>query len=117
MDAGQPQIWPEAPNNRAFDWEVGNKEKADALFASAAKVVKITIENNRVIVASMEARVSLAAFDAATGRFTLYVPTQGVWVQKNVLSKILGVEPSRSEEHTSELQSLMRISYAVFCLK
>src|SRR3546814_8901104 len=26
-------------------------------------------------------------------------------------------EGSRSEEHTSELQSLMRISYAVFCLK
>src|SRR3546814_2316350 len=26
-------------------------------------------------------------------------------------------KPSRSEEHTSELQSLMRISYAVFCLK
>src|SRR3546814_1769209 len=26
-------------------------------------------------------------------------------------------EDSRSEEHTSELQSLMRISYAVFCLK
>src|SRR3546814_6660876 len=26
-------------------------------------------------------------------------------------------ELSRSEEHTSELQSLMRISYAVFCLK
>src|SRR3546814_1325163 len=25
--------------------------------------------------------------------------------------------PIRSEEHTSELQSLMRISYAVFCLK
>src|SRR3546814_8080459 len=27
------------------------------------------------------------------------------------------VPPARSEEHTSELQSLMRISYAVFCLK
>src|SRR3546814_6201913 len=27
------------------------------------------------------------------------------------------VRQSRSEEHTSELQSLMRISYAVFCLK
>src|SRR3546814_10515234 len=27
------------------------------------------------------------------------------------------VPPGRSEEHTSELQSLMRISYAVFCLK
>src|SRR3546814_5180051 len=29
----------------------------------------------------------------------------------------VGVQSSRSEEHTSELQSLMRISYAVFCLK
>src|SRR3546814_1332684 len=28
-----------------------------------------------------------------------------------------GRRPARSEEHTSELQSLMRISYAVFCLK
>src|SRR3546814_4607962 len=28
-----------------------------------------------------------------------------------------GEAPARSEEHTSELQSLMRISYAVFCLK
>src|SRR3546814_4001780 len=27
------------------------------------------------------------------------------------------LDPVRSEEHTSELQSLMRISYAVFCLK
>src|SRR3546814_10081995 len=27
------------------------------------------------------------------------------------------IKPPRSEEHTSELQSLMRISYAVFCLK
>src|SRR3546814_1828458 len=29
----------------------------------------------------------------------------------------LSLAPGRSEEHTSELQSLMRISYAVFCLK
>src|SRR3546814_8855197 len=29
----------------------------------------------------------------------------------------IGEEGNRSEEHTSELQSLMRISYAVFCLK
>src|SRR3546814_5858441 len=29
----------------------------------------------------------------------------------------VSANPTRSEEHTSELQSLMRISYAVFCLK
>src|SRR3546814_8436576 len=34
-----------------------------------------------------------------------------------LLAKSWGLPKSRSEEHTSELQSLMRISYAVFCLK
>src|SRR3546814_7598559 len=31
--------------------------------------------------------------------------------------KVVRYQSNRSEEHTSELQSLMRISYAVFCLK
>src|SRR3546814_7689218 len=37
----------------------------------------------------------------------------------NNVAKIVGIAAAiiRSEEHTSELQSLMRISYAVFCLK
>src|SRR3546814_4367994 len=36
---------------------------------------------------------------------------------KPVNSSTLAARVARSEEHTSELQSLMRISYAVFCLK
>src|SRR3546814_9729382 len=36
---------------------------------------------------------------------------QGIFV------RAVGKDGQRSEEHTSELQSLMRISYAVFCLK
>src|SRR3546814_1907368 len=38
----------------------------------------------------------------------------GVGVMSTFIALSLGM---RSEEHTSELQSLMRISYAVFCLK
>src|SRR3546814_4895558 len=34
-----------------------------------------------------------------------------------LLAQRIALGGSRSEEHTSELQSLMRISYAVFCLK
>src|SRR3546814_8086678 len=40
--------------------------------------------------------------------------------KKEILAKVrmrVVIRQSRSEEHTSELQSLMRISYAVFCLK
>src|SRR3546814_3113515 len=33
------------------------------------------------------------------------------------VQRVLDLALNRSEEHTSELQSLMRISYAVFCLK
>src|SRR3546814_8396513 len=46
---------------------------------------------------------SLGAFDA--------VP-----IEDSRLGRALGPSMARSEEHTSELQSLMRISYAVFCL-
>src|SRR3546814_6510596 len=39
------------------------------------------------------------------------------WRSKCCRLRIDTIEVRRSEEHTSELQSLMRISYAVFCLK
>src|SRR3546814_3488683 len=39
------------------------------------------------------------------------------WQRSALPSARCGVSSPRSEEHTSELQSLMRISYAVFCLK
>ncbi|WP_341895827.1 xanthine dehydrogenase family protein molybdopterin-binding subunit [Ferrovibrio terrae] len=103
MQPGQPQIWAEAPNNRVFDWEVGDKAKVDGIFAAAAKTVKLTLENNRIVVASMEARVSLAAFDKDTGRFTLHVPTQGVWVQKKLLAKIFGLPDEKFAVYTADV--------------
>src|SRR3546814_7319831 len=51
--------------------------------------------------------VQIAA--SATANYTFVVGTSG--------SEIVVTGANRSEEHTSELQSLMRISYAVFCLK
>src|SRR3546814_9323335 len=47
------------------------------------------------------------------------VPTFGICYGFQAQALALGgtVEQTRSEEQTSELQSLMRISYAVFCLK
>src|SRR3546814_2233516 len=41
----------------------------------------------------------------------------GAVVVREVPALLGEVDVRRSEEHTSELQSLMRISYAVFCLK
>src|SRR3546814_2564016 len=50
------------------------------------------------------------------GAFDPYRACKYAW-DLNVLPFIRPGLQGRSEEHTSELQSLMRISYAVFCLK
>src|SRR3546814_3731020 len=44
-------------------------------------------------------------------------PSGGSAGELATIGSISGSADARSEEHTSELQSLMRISYAVFCLK
>src|SRR3546814_8316107 len=59
----------------------------------------------------------LLAVSRAGGLGMLDLPVNiltGLSYQKDPATTMIG---PRSEEHTSELQSLMRISYAVFCLK
>src|SRR3546814_2977400 len=73
---------------------------------------------------------SEAGFAVGGGRLRLAVTSEMPWqgrtrialgadrpVMAAIRLRIPGWARDRSEEHTSELQSLMRISYAVFCLK
>src|SRR3546814_5993239 len=64
-------------------------------------------------------RAIRAAADAWTVRRLQRERACGDWHLPDQLRSqpLLGSLDARSEEHTSELQSLMRISYAVFCLK
>src|SRR3546814_2043681 len=54
---------------------------------------------------------------AVIGRDFVNVWIGGKLAWINQPSIVYDIDAYRSEEHTSELQSLMRISYAVFCLK
>src|SRR3546814_8367788 len=61
-------------------------------------------------------------FNAPGSGLSLSQPSLGPKVLKHGMQPDIPIGPAlggrqRSEEHTSELQSLMRISYAVFCLK
>src|SRR3546814_9863998 len=58
----------------------------------------------------------LVALGPTRVRVALDCGFDGEYTSQNVIGEITGSE-RRSEEHTSEIQSLMRISYAVFCLK
>src|SRR3546814_5655794 len=69
-------------------------------------------------------RIERGAENLAVGRrFGLFAAKAGVdraALEQRVIvgqGQRVDARPSRSEEHTSELQSLMRISYAGFCLK
>src|SRR3546814_3596248 len=65
--------------------------------------------------ATIAQAASLGANAAVDSAGSLAQHTQAI---ESMLDFIRGVAgQTRSEEHTSELQSLMRISYAVFCLK
>ncbi|MBX6373730.1 MAG: xanthine dehydrogenase family protein molybdopterin-binding subunit [Acetobacteraceae bacterium] len=89
-EPGQPQVWDAAKNNVCFDWDAGDKAKADELFAKAAHVTRLRVVNNRIIVSSMEARAALATYDEKDGnggRFTLYTNTQGSWLVRNLLAQ------------------------------
>ena len=53
---GGEALHSEAPDNRAFDWSKGDEAACEAAFAAAARVVRLKVEDNRIIVNAMEPR-------------------------------------------------------------
>jgi carbon-monoxide dehydrogenase large subunit len=93
LEPGAPQIWPEVPNNTVFDWETGDKQAVEALFAGAAHITRLTVVNNRIVVNSMEPRAAMASYE--DGRFTLTSNTQGGWNIRDMLAKaVFNIDPS-----------------------
>src|SRR3546814_4478466 len=90
--------------------------EAVTLLDPAAKIYLYASRDSDVPAFSQmeRARAVLADYDDFTAR------SRALQLQFNAalfLGSLLLVGLTRSEEHTSELQSLMRTSYAVFCLK
>src|SRR3546814_3135847 len=85
-----------------------------ALVVGAAASFAISRRISRPVTAMTRAMQRLAEKD-----LDVEVPATGQRDEIGAMAQAVLVfkENMRSEEHTSELQSLMRISYAVFCLK
>src|SRR3546814_3127615 len=75
------------------------------LLAAGAKGKRYALPNSRVMIHQPSGGSQGQATD-------IEIQAREILTLRQRLNEIL-----RSEEHTSELQSLMRISYAVFCLK
>jgi carbon-monoxide dehydrogenase large subunit len=111
---GQPQIWDSGPNNTCFDWEAGDQAKTDAAFARAAHVTRLTVVNNRVVVASMETRAAVAAWEG--GRLTLHTNTQGSWLLKNLLAgNIFKIPPADIRVVTPDVGGGFGMKLFLYC--
>ena len=88
---GAPLVYDDVPGNLAVAFHYGDTERVQAAFARAFHTVKLRLRNTRVVAAPLEPRAGLCVYDAASGRFTLTVPTQGVFGVRNQLADILGV--------------------------
>lgn len=91
-----PQLWEEAPGNRCYRYEAGDAAAVDAAFSSAAHVTRLELANNRIVVAAMEPRGALAAYDDADRHWTLWTSTQGGhFVRDQLANTIFGVPVDR----------------------
>lgn len=77
LDTDAGKVWDEAPDNVCFVFELGDKDKTDAAFASAHHVTKLDINITRVSVAPMEPRACIGDYDQYDERYTLITGTQG----------------------------------------
>ncbi len=89
--AGGEVVHAEAPDNRAFDWGLGDEAATEAAFAKAAKTVALDVGDNRIIANSMEPRGCFAEWDGT--RLHVSINAQGVWVHKDNFVKAFGLVP------------------------
>ena len=98
------QLWPQAQHNVCCDWSTGDAAATEKAFAAAAHVVSLDIVNNRVAVSPIETRCAWGAYDPAVQRYSLHVPTQGVFFVRDCLATdVFKIPPEQIEVITGDV--------------
>ena len=93
---GAQAVWPEAPDNVAFDWTDGDAAAVDAAFRGAAHVARVRLHDTRLAPSALEPRAAIGQWDEATQRYTLTASTQGVAVVRRLLAEgVFKIPPTR----------------------
>ena len=92
LEAGAPMVHDELPDNRAFDWQLGDKAAADAGMAKAHHVTKMKIRNQRMIANAIEPRSYIGDYSKARDQYTLYTSSQNPHVIRLLMCAfVLGI--------------------------
>lgn len=104
LEPGVPLVRPAIGSNLAADASVGDKAATEAAFAGAARVVTLTIVNNRLVSNYMETRGCIGSFDPDTKRYTLNVGSQGVHgIQATLCGEVLKIPKERLRVVTGDV--------------
>jgi carbon-monoxide dehydrogenase large subunit len=76
LATGAAAVHDDVPGNICYDWHIGDKAIVDAAFATAHKVVRLDLTNNRLIPNAMEPRAAVGEYDVNSGDYTLYTTSQ-----------------------------------------
>ena len=112
--ASAPQLYDEIPGNIALDYHYGDSAKVEAAFKAAAHTVKLDLLNTRLVVAAMEPRAAIGAFDKASGRWTLNSCSQGAFGLKNSLVEVLAATPDKVRVLTGNVGGSFGMKAAVY---
>jgi carbon-monoxide dehydrogenase large subunit len=110
--AGAPQIYDDVPGNVALDYHYGDAEAVKAAFGKAAHVTKVKMLNSRLVVAPMEPRAAIAAYDGQ--RFTFHVGSQGVFGMRANIAEAIGVPAKDVRVLTGQVGGSFGMKAAVF---
>ena len=91
LKPGAVQLWPEAPHNLCLDFEQGARADVAAAFATAKHIVRLDMEHNRVTAVPLEPRGAIAAYDTATGHYTLWNCSQNMHVNRDLFAEMIRI--------------------------
>jgi carbon-monoxide dehydrogenase large subunit len=91
---GAPRVWDAAASNVCVESEAGDAAATGTAFARAAHVVRFETQVNRVTGVPMEPRAVVAAYDAASGRYTVHAGSGGSQRIKHDVARTLGISGS-----------------------
>jgi carbon-monoxide dehydrogenase large subunit len=106
---GAPQVWPEAPGNLAVDWpgpapdDGSNAREIERILGSASHRARVSLVNQRLVVASLETRGATASYDAAKDELTLRACSQGPGWLREMLTGAFGLPPEKLRVITEDV--------------
>jgi aerobic carbon-monoxide dehydrogenase large subunit len=96
MKKGGTQLYPEAPGNLCVDWpglvpDEQNEREVAEIIGKAPHVAKVSVTNQRMVVASMETRGATGVYDKANDSYALYACSQGADSLRGQGAAIMGI--------------------------